>query len=64
MRNDILIDRAVLNYYLRGGRRLVRAKYSSVLVGGSEEGQQRLYTCLSDHTGLIAVYSVRKGGKQ
>ncbi|KQO98101.1 hypothetical protein ASF33_07260 [Methylobacterium sp. Leaf92] len=63
MRNDILIDRAVLNYYLRGGRRLVRAKYSSVLVGGSEEGQQRLYACLSDHTGLIAVYSVRKGGK-
>ncbi|GJE78252.1 hypothetical protein [Methylorubrum suomiense] len=63
MRNDILIDRAMSNYYRRGGRKLVRAKYSSVLIGGSEEGRQRLYTCLGDHTGLIAVYSVRKGGK-
>jgi len=63
MRNDILIDRAVSNYYHRGGHKLVRAKYSSVLIGGSEEGRQRLYACLSDHSGLVAVYSVRKGGK-
>lgn len=63
MRNDIIIDRAVSNYYRRGGRRLVRAQFSSVMVRELEEGRQHLYACLSDHTGLVAVYSVRKGGK-
>ncbi|MCG5249637.1 hypothetical protein [Methylorubrum extorquens] len=63
MRNDILIDRAVSNYYRRGGRRLVRAQFSSVMIHELEEGRQRLYVCLGDHTGLIAVYSVRKGGR-
>lgn len=63
MRNDILIDRAVSNYYRRGGNRLVRAQFSSVMVHESEEGRQRLYACLGDHTGLFAVYSVRKGGR-
>jgi hypothetical protein len=63
MRNDILIDRAVSNYYRRGGRRLIRAQFSSVMVHELEDGRQRLYACLSDHTGLVAVYSVRKGGR-
>ncbi|CAO4157234.1 hypothetical protein [Methylorubrum extorquens] len=63
MRNDILIDRAVSDYYRRGGRRLVRAQFSSVMVDELGEGRQRLYACLSDHTGLVAVYSVRKGGR-
>ncbi|MBA9071033.1 hypothetical protein FHR71_004810 [Methylobacterium sp. RAS18] len=63
MRNDILIDRAMSNYYRRGGRRLVRAQFSSVMIHELEEGRQRLYACLGDHTGLIAVYSVRKGGR-
>ncbi|UYW27502.1 hypothetical protein OKC48_02940 [Methylorubrum extorquens] len=63
MRNDILIDQAVSNYYRRGGNRLVRAQFSSVMVHELEEGRQRLYACLGGHTGLIAVYSVRKGGR-
>lgn len=63
MQDDILIDRAVAAYYRAGGKTLVRAQFSSVAIRELEDGDQRLYACLGDHTGLVAVYAVRKGGR-
>lgn len=63
MRNDILIDRAVAAYYRAGGPALVRAQYSGVAIMEMEDGRQRLYACLNDHTGIKAIYAVRKGGR-
>ena len=63
MQNDILIDRAVAAYYRAGGKTLVRAKYSDVAIMELEDGNQRLYACLNDDKGLVAIYAVRKGGR-